>query len=122
MSEAVSYRNSSMSSMWLAPPSDQQTIPQEVELDTFFCKNDTLGAKSWRRSQRLSSTDLHRHPTRKIKLVKGSVLSVDYPVPSAIKNSIQPVYRDSEDGFPEEFATLRCMSILGDLTTGMTLP
>ncbi|CAI4212062.1 unnamed protein product [Parascedosporium putredinis] len=49
---------------------------------------------------------LRRANTRKIKLVQGSVLSVDYPVPSAVKNSVQPKYRDVE-GVPEEFLNLR---------------
>ncbi|PYH90310.1 chitin synthase [Aspergillus ellipticus CBS 707.79] len=50
---------------------------------------------------------LQRSGTRKIRLVRGSVLSVDYPVPSAIQNSIQPIYRDAEDAFPEEFTHMR---------------
>ncbi|OJI99293.1 hypothetical protein ASPVEDRAFT_148405 [Aspergillus versicolor CBS 583.65] len=52
-------------------------------------------------------TGLARYGTRKINLVKGTVLSVDYPVPSAIRNAIQPEYRDAEDAFPEEFTHLR---------------
>ncbi|KAL3484760.1 hypothetical protein BJX62DRAFT_243597 [Aspergillus germanicus] len=55
---------------------------------------------------RLSS--LRRYGTRKINLVKGTVLSIDYPVPSAIQNAIQPAYRDYEEGFVEEFTHLRC--------------
>lgn len=51
---------------------------------------------------------LARYGTRKINLVKGTALSVDYPVPSAIQNAIQPEYRDAEDAFPEEFTHLRC--------------
>lgn len=51
---------------------------------------------------------LNRYGTRKINLVKGAVLSVDYPVPSAIQNAIQPEYRDAEEGFSEEFTHLRC--------------
>ncbi|KAJ0413184.1 chitin synthase-domain-containing protein [Aspergillus carlsbadensis] len=50
---------------------------------------------------------LRRYGTRKINLVKGTVLSVDYPVPSAIQNAIQPEYRDAEDAFPEEFTHMR---------------
>lgn len=56
-----------------------------------------------------SRTDaLRRYGTRKIKLVQGSVLSVDYPVPSAIQNAIQPKYRDLEEGFHDEFKFMRC--------------
>lgn len=49
---------------------------------------------------------LKRFNTRKIKLVQGSVLSIDYPVPSAIKNAVQPRYRDIEGG-NEEFMKMR---------------
>lgn len=47
-----------------------------------------------------------RRPTRKINLVKGSVLSVEYPVPSAIKNALQPQWRETE-GQNEEFLKMR---------------
>ncbi|CAI6100079.1 unnamed protein product [Clonostachys chloroleuca] len=52
------------------------------------------------------SGGLKRFNTRKIKLVQGSVLSIDYPVPSAIKNAAQPRYRDGEAG-SEEFSKMR---------------
>jgi chitin synthase len=55
-----------------------------------------------------NASSLQRYGTRKINLVKGTVLSVDYPVPSAIQNAIQPEYRDAEDAFPEEFTHMRC--------------
>ncbi|KAI5459329.1 chitin synthase 1 [Mariannaea sp. PMI_226] len=48
---------------------------------------------------------LKRYNTRKVKLVKGSVLSIDYPVPSAVKNAIQPKYRETEGA--EEFLKMR---------------
>ncbi|ORY68742.1 chitin synthase-domain-containing protein [Pseudomassariella vexata] len=49
---------------------------------------------------------LKRFNTRKVKLVQGSVLSIDYPVPSAIKNAIQPKYREVEGG-TGEFVNMR---------------
>lgn len=49
---------------------------------------------------------LKRYQTRKIKLVQGSVLSIDYPVPSAIRNAVQPKYRDLEGG-TGEFVNMR---------------
>lgn len=49
---------------------------------------------------------LKRYATRKIKLVQGSVLSIDYPVPSAIRNAVQPKYQDVE-GNNEEFFKMR---------------
>ncbi|KAL3441409.1 chitin synthase-domain-containing protein [Aspergillus insuetus] len=54
-----------------------------------------------------NTSSLQRYGTRKINLVKGTVLSVDYPVPSAIQNAIQPEYRDAEDAFAEEFTHMR---------------
>jgi len=64
-------------------------------------------SEAWQQRQAPAS-GLRRYATRKIKLVQGSVLSVDYPVPSAIQNAIQKEYRESEEGFPEEFSHLRC--------------
>ncbi|KAJ5998312.1 hypothetical protein N7451_006122 [Penicillium sp. IBT 35674x] len=63
-------------------------------------------SEAWQQRQAPGS-GLRRYATRKIKLVQGSVLSVDYPVPSAIQNAIQKEYRESEEGFPEEFSHLR---------------
>lgn len=47
--------------------------------------------------------------TRKVKLVQGSVLSADYPVPSAIQNAIQAKYRNDLESGSEEFTHMRCM-------------
>ncbi|KAJ5623631.1 hypothetical protein N7490_012236 [Penicillium lividum] len=63
-------------------------------------------SEAWQQRQ-APGGGLRRYATRKIKLVQGSVLSVDYPVPSAIQNAIQKEYRESEEGFPEEFSHLR---------------
>ncbi|KAL6402790.1 chitin synthase 1 [Ilyonectria robusta] len=46
-----------------------------------------------------------RHNTRRVKLIKGSILSIDYPVPSAVKNAMEPEYRD--DKRSEEFSKVR---------------
>ncbi|KAK7754741.1 Chitin synthase, class 3 [Diatrype stigma] len=63
--------------------------------------------ESWlRRQQTQRGGGLKRYGTRKVKLVQGSVLSIDYPVPSAIKNAIQPQYRDVEGG-SGEFTSMR---------------
>jgi chitin synthase len=53
------------------------------------------------------ASNLKRYATRKVKLVQ-SVLSVDYPVPSAIQNAIQAKYRNDLEGGSEEFTHLRC--------------
>ncbi|KAJ5103031.1 hypothetical protein N7532_003560 [Penicillium argentinense] len=56
--------------------------------------------------KRRSLIPIRRHTTRKIKLVKGNVLSADYPVPSAIQNAVQRQYRESAE-LAEEFTHLR---------------
>ena len=53
---------------------------------------------------------LKRGMTRKVKLVQGSVLSADYPVPSAIQNAIQAKYRNDLESGSEEFTHMRCKS------------
>lgn len=68
----------------------------------------TTSSDAWKRRQGPGTAGLRRYGTRKIKLVQGSVLSVDYPVPSAIQNAIQPEYRESEEAFTEEFTHMRC--------------
>ncbi|KAM5349405.1 hypothetical protein ACJ41O_005910 [Fusarium nematophilum] len=50
---------------------------------------------------------LARKRTRKVKLVQGSVLSIDYPVPSAVKNAIEPRYRSEPGSVEEEFTKMR---------------
>ncbi|KAI1402980.1 glycosyltransferase family 2 protein [Hypoxylon fuscum] len=64
--------------------------------------------ESWLRRQQPGGVGggLKRYATRKVKLVQGSVLSVDYPVPSAIKNAVQAKYRDTESG-SGEFLNMR---------------
>ncbi|KAJ6108342.1 Chitin synthase C, partial [Penicillium sp. IBT 18751x] len=64
-------------------------------------------SKHWEQRQRNSSGILRRYPTRRIKLVHGTVLSVDYPVPSAIRNAVQEKYRDLEGDPAEEFTHMR---------------
>ena len=65
-------------------------------------------SKHWEQRQRNTSGILRRYPTRRIKLVHGTVLSVDYPVPSAIRNAVQAKYRDLEGDPSEEFTHMRC--------------
>lgn len=101
--------------MYLAPPIDQLPIPHEVEYNMPSLKDDTFSTEPWWRSQVVRPGDLHRHGTRKINLVKGSILSAEYPVPSAIINAIQSEYRDLEGGFSEEFTNLRCTSYLANI-------
>lgn len=78
------------------PPS---TSPSDVE-------------QNWVQRQQQPQTSpesggLKRSRTRKVKLVQGSILSVDYPVPSAVQNAIEARYRNDETGFEDEFTKLR---------------
>ncbi|CRG87193.1 Chitin synthase C [Talaromyces islandicus] len=69
--------------------------------------NPAAVSTSWQKRQTNASGGLRRYPTRKINLVRDTVLSVDYPVPSAIHNAIEPQYRDDEGQSAEEFTHLR---------------
>jgi chitin synthase len=59
------------------------------------------------RQHTVRQTGVKRTKTRKVKLVQGSILSTDYPVPSAVLNSVEPRYRNAEGAIEEEFASLR---------------
>ncbi|KAH7184845.1 chitin synthase-domain-containing protein [Fusarium flagelliforme] len=66
--------------------------------------------ESWMMRQQqaqVGAGGLGRSKTRKIKLVQGSVLSIDYPVPSAVKNAIEPRYRNGPGSMEEEFTKMR---------------
>jgi len=54
---------------------------------------------------------IRRYQTRKVKLQQGSVLSVEYPVPSAIQNSVQAQYRNDLESGSEEFTHMRCKNV-----------
>jgi len=78
------------------PPDPYATGPNPYE------RSDSTEA--WRQRQ---NTNIKRYATRKVKLVQGSVLSIDYPVPSAIQNAIQAKYRNDLEGGSEEFTHMR---------------
>jgi hypothetical protein len=75
-----------------------------------------------RRQQPLepSQADLRRYPTRRVKLTQGNVFSAEYAychfgfsrvngsVPSAIKNAVEPKWKDVESG-SLEFSHMRCI-------------
>lgn len=92
---------------------------QETQPDYFNGGSvaETSSSDAWKRRQGPGTGGLRRYGTRKIKLVQGSVLSVDYPVPSAIQNAIQPEYRESEEAFTEEFTHMRCEFLFSSETT-----
>lgn len=69
-------------------------------------RSETDSIEAWRQRQ-APGAGLRRYATRKVKL-QGSVLSVDYPVPSAIQNAVQAKYRNDVEGGNEEFTSMRC--------------
>lgn len=80
-----------------------------------YARSETSSTEAWRQRQAPGGSGsggggggLRRYATRKVKLVQGSVLSVDYPSPSAIQNAIQAKYRNDLEGGSEEFTHMRC--------------
>ncbi|KAE8442277.1 hypothetical protein EG329_003537 [Mollisiaceae sp. DMI_Dod_QoI] len=71
-----------------------------------YSRSETSSTEAWRQRQ-APAGGLKRYATRKVKLVQGTVLSVDHPVPSAIKNAIQGKYKSDLEAGNEEFSTMR---------------
>ena len=76
-------------------------------------RSDTGSTEAWAQRQQpgggvVPTGNLKRAGTRKVKLVQGSVLSADYPVPSAIQNAVQAKYRNDLESGSEEFTHVRC--------------
>ncbi|EON69513.1 chitin synthase G [Coniosporium apollinis CBS 100218] len=80
-----------------------------------YASSETGSTEAWRQrmqpggaaAQATGAAGLKRAATRKVKLVQGSVLSADYPVPSAIQNAIQAKYRNDLESGSEEFTHMR---------------
>ncbi|KAH8821096.1 chitin synthase 2 [Xylogone sp. PMI_703] len=73
-----------------------------------YNRSDTDSTEAWKKRQAPGGPGgLRRYATRKVKLVQGSVLSVDHPVPSAIKNAVEEKYRNDLEGGSEEFTHMR---------------
>lgn len=100
------YRSSGISQA--SPYSEGQDGESIALSEPGNLETGSTSSKRWAQRQAHNSGILRRYPTRRIKLVKGTVLSVDYPVPSAIRNAIQPKYRDLEGDPSEEFTHMRC--------------
>ncbi|KAF2847048.1 glycosyltransferase family 2 protein [Plenodomus tracheiphilus IPT5] len=82
--------------------------PDDSESHTAY----NLADDTWvQRQQHTNGLDngggMKRSKTRKVKLVQGSILSIDYPVPSAVQNAIEPRYRNEEGAYDEEFTKMR---------------
>lgn len=84
---------------------DERSVPLWEHVSTDI--SSTI-SNHWTQRQKITSGTLRRYPTRRVKLVHRTVLSVDYPVPSAIRNAVQPKYRDLEGNPTEEFTHMRC--------------
>lgn len=84
---------------------NQYGVPNRAGSQTSRADSDSTEA--WRQRQAPGAGGLKRFATRKVKLVQGSVLSVDHPVPSAIKNAVQQKYRNDLEGGSEEFTHMR---------------
>lgn len=71
--------------------------------------SNLVSDESWVQRQQSAEegTGVKRSRTRKVKLVQGSVLSANYPLPSAVQNAIEPRYRNAEGVDEEEFTHLR---------------
>jgi len=70
--------------------------------------SSVVSMDEWRRRQ--APQGLRRYATRKVKLQHGQVLSIDYPVPSAVQNAIQTKYKaPDDDAAANEFTHMRCL-------------
>jgi chitin synthase len=82
-----------------------------------YARSETSSVDGWRARQQpggpaANAGGLKRNATRKVKLVQGTVLSADYPVPSAIQNAIQTKYRNDLEAGSEEFTHMRCKFLI----------
>lgn len=78
-----------------------------------YSRSDTSSTEAWRQRQvpggpAAAGGGLRRAQTRKVKLVKGEILSNNYAVPSAIQNAVQAKYRNDLETGSEEFTHMRC--------------
>ncbi|KAJ5094863.1 hypothetical protein N7456_010724 [Penicillium angulare] len=64
-------------------------------------------------------SQIRRYPTKKIKLEHGTILSLNYPVPSAVQNAVQKEFRESKE-LKEEFSQLRYTAAVCDPDDFMT--
>ncbi|KAF2488449.1 chitin synthase B [Lophium mytilinum] len=89
-------------------PSQSYGIPGRAPSP--YSRSETSSTEAWRQRQQPGggmAGNLKRAGTRKVKLVQGSVLSADYPVPSAIQNAVQAKYRNDLESGSEEFTHMR---------------
>ena len=90
----------------LEDPANTYGVPGRVPSP--YSRSESSSTEAWRQRQAPAGNNLRRFATRKVKLVQGSVLSVDYPVPSPVRNAVQEKYRSDLEGGSEEFTHMRC--------------
>ena len=104
----------------MAPPDNggiSEALPASYSLTETSAErqpipDENLEPAPWRTRQQPLTGGLKRYPTRRVKLVQGTVLSADYPVPSAVQNAMQRKYCPDLEQGSEEFTHLRCMLLL----------
>ncbi|KAI1986738.1 Chitin synthase, class 3 [Ophidiomyces ophidiicola] len=102
--QAMNQYNDPMYGQQMDNPAAGFGVPGRVPSP--YSRSETSSTEAWRQRQ-APQGNLRRYATRKVKLVQGSVLSVDYPVPSAIQNAVQAKYRNDLEGGSEEFTHMR---------------
>jgi chitin synthase len=88
-------------------PYNNNEAHQEASSSDLINPNDTWVQRQQQPTIAAGIDGIKRSKTRKVKLVQGSILSVDYPVPSAVQNAIEPRYRNADGAFEEEFTKMR---------------
>ena len=88
-------------------PSPHVAFSGLSRVNSNYAPSDTTSVQEWKQRQAPDESQLKRFGTRKIKLTKEQVLSIDYPVPSAVKNAVQKQYRDDLENGSEEFTHMR---------------
>ncbi|KAJ5691052.1 hypothetical protein N7488_011787 [Penicillium malachiteum] len=83
----------------------EPVVGDDSDLNPF--NTDSLLAKQ------TPSLNIRRYPTKKIKLEHGHILSLDYPVPSAIQNAVKQEFRESKE-LGEDFSQLRYTAAVFD--------
>ncbi|KAI9716508.1 MAG: Chitin synthase, class 2 [Chrysothrix sp. TS-e1954] len=98
--------DSSYGSQNFVDPNAQFGIPNRAASP--YDEKSEDSTEAWKQRQAPGGPGaLRRYQTRKVKLQQGSVLSVEYPVPSAIQNSVQAKYRNDLESGSEEFTHMR---------------
>jgi chitin synthase len=94
------------------PYGQDQPYQGGVELQDLPLGSQTTSSRpdseeAWRRRQLPGGGGLKRYKTRKVKLIQNSVLSLNYPVPSAVKNAIELKYKQDVEASTDEFTNMR---------------